>query len=355
MKNSLNLDEIICIAKEKGATDIHLIVNSAPVIRINKELYDIENYPKLSEENCEVLANELLTNQEKEKLNLMGHVDFAFTKKSYGRFRANVFKQQGKLSISIRIISEDIPKFESLNIPRNVKEFYKFNKGLVLITGATGSGKSTTLASLIDLINKNKRKHIITIEDPIEYVHEHKLCKINQREVGKDTKSFKEAMKAVLREDPDVILVGEMRDRETISTVLTAAETGHLVFSTVHTLGAAKTIDRILDVFPENNQLQIRNQLSTVLKAIVSQELILTKDKNGLVPVCEIMIVNSAISNLIREGKIFQINSIIQSSSNLGMQSFDYHLSLLLKNNIINYEEASELAQDKKLFKTLIS
>lgn len=348
-----SIEDIIRYSAEADATDIHLISNSSPIVRVHKELYDIPDTPKLTSEICIHLALSIMKDRNKEELQSVGQSDFSFSMGDYGRFRANVFMQRGDVSVSLRRIPSSIPSFDSLKLPVAIKGFSNLHKGLVLITGATGSGKSTTLASLLNIINEERRKHIITIEDPIEYLHEHKLCKVNQREIGSDTDSFSSALRAALREDPDVILVGEMRDPETINIALTAAETGHLVFSTLHTVGSAKTIDRIIDVFPAESQGQVRSQLATVLKGVVSQELIPRQDKGGIVAACEVMITNPAISNLIREGKPHQINNMIQGGADVGMQTLDSHLAELYKKGIISYKHAHERCQDEKLFESM--
>lgn len=348
-----NLDDVIYYAKSVKATDIHIIADSKPAVRVNKELVDIPFSNELTPEMAKKLAEECLNEKNKKILEEDGEVDFSFPRCG-ARYRANVFKQKGNYSMALRVISESIPEFDSLKLPQAIKAFSEKHKGLVLVTGATGSGKSTTLASLIDIINTERKAHIITVEDPIEYVHKHKSSKINQREIGSDTKSFSSALRAALREDPDVILVGEMRDPETISTALTAAETGHLVFSTLHTVGAAKTIDRIIDAFPSEKQAQIRTQLATVLNGIVSQELIPKMDKDGIVAACEVMVVNSAIRNLIREGKPHQINSIIQMNKEIGMQSLDSALVDLASRGIISTDEVNKRAQDGQVISKML-
>lgn len=345
---TLDLDEIIQYAHNQKASDIHFIVGSRPAVRIKKVLQDIPGNVVITPEIGKKLAYDCLNEKNRETLENHGEVDFSFAKGSFGRFRANVFKQKGNYSMALRLIASSIPEFDSLKLPDVIKSFAKKHKGLTLVTGATGSGKSTTLASLLNVINTEKSEHIITIEDPIEYVHEHKKSKINQREIGSDTMSFATALRAALREDPDVILVGEMRDAETISIALTAAETGHLVFSTLHTVGAAKTIDRIIDSFAAERQNQIRSQLATVLNAVVSQELIPKRDGSGIIAATEIMIVNPAIRNLIREGKPHQINSVIQTSSTEGMQSLDACLAEYVLHGLITREQALARAQDEK-------
>lgn len=354
MINLRSIADIIAYAEKVDATDIHLICDSCPVLRVNKELFDIPDTEPLTREECLDLATSIMSERNKEDLQAVGQVDFSFGMGD-GRFRANVFMQRGNISVALRRIPAIIPKFEDLNIPAVIKEFSGLHKGLVLVTGATGSGKSTTLASLLDVVNETRRQHIITVEDPIEYMHQHKLCKVNQREIGNDTDSFAGALRAALREDPDIILVGEMRDPETINIALTAAETGHLVFSTLHTVGAAKTLDRIIDTFPAERQGQIKSQLSTVLKGIVSQELLPKKDKKGIVPACEVMVVNPAIANLIREGKSHQITSMIQGGASEGMQTMDSQLAMLVNKNLVSYEVALSRAQDKKFFQQLLN
>ncbi|MEG2353026.1 MAG: type IV pilus twitching motility protein PilT [Clostridium sp.] len=350
----INLNEILEYAKEKNATDIHLIVGSKPMVRVVKKLQPIDSGEILTNEDVESLIKTCMQEHEAATLESKGEVDFSFTVEGLGRFRANAFKQSKNFSIALRRISESIPAFEDLNLPESIRSFTQLNKGLVLVTGVTGSGKSTTLASLIDLINKERYEHIITIEDPIEYVHKHKNCRINQREIGNDTLDFTSALRAALRQDPDVILLGEMRDRETIQTALLAAETGHLVFSTLHTMGAAETIDRIIDAFPLEHKEQVRAQLAATLKGVVSQELIAGKDKKSLKVATEVMVTNSAIQNLIREGKTHQINSTIQTSANIGMHSMDKSLARLVKSGDITVEEAYIKSRDKNILDRLL-
>ncbi|WP_430882696.1 type IV pilus twitching motility protein PilT [Fusibacter sp. JL216-2] len=336
------------------ASDIHFVDGSKPAVRLNKIMKDIPNTEVYDNGDIEDILEKCMDEEMLEKLKINGEIDFSFEWNEKGYFRANAFKQKGKYSLVLRRIPAEIPEFEELKLPHIISEFAQEHKGLVLITGATGSGKSTTLASLIDLINREKQHHIITIEDPIEYVHSHKKSKINQREVGNDTKSFATALKSALREDPDVILVGEMRDPETISIALTAAETGHLVFSTLHTIGAAKTIDRIVDTFPPAKQPQVRSQLSTVLKGVVSQELVPKVDKEGIIPAVEVMKVNSAIGNLIREGKIVQMDSIIQTASSEGMITMDQCLADLTLSGSISQIEAERRSINKEYYRTLL-
>jgi twitching motility protein PilT len=266
----ITIDELLKIGKENGASDVHITVGIPPKMRVNGELVDM-NYPKLMPEDTEAIISPMLSERQKEILKRDGEADFSFSIPALGRYRVNAFNQRGSLAAAIRLVGTQIPKPEDLGLPKSVIDLYNKKRGLILVTGPTGSGKSTTLASLINRINENRKAHIITLEDPIEYLHQHKLSMVNQREVGLDTMSYANALRAALREDPDVILVGEMRDLETISIAITAAETGHLVLSTLHTIGAASTIDRIIDVFPPHQQQQIRIQLSMVLEAVISQ------------------------------------------------------------------------------------
>ena len=273
----MNIFNLLKEAIDLGASDIHITTNSPPIARIKGKLINLSN-DIITKEIAKDLTKQIAKKERFQKIEVMGEVDFSVSLDNGARFRVNAYKQKGDYALAIRVINIIIPSFEELNLPLSISTFTQKNKGLVLVTGPTGSGKSTTLASLIDMINKNRQTHIITLEDPIEYVHNHKKSIVNQREIGCDSKSFQSALRATLRQDPDVILIGEMRDTETISIALTAAETGHLVFSTLHTIGAAKTIDRIVDSFPSNQQQQIRTQLSTVCEGIISQQLLLTKD-----------------------------------------------------------------------------
>lgn len=332
----MNIFRLLNIAVELDASDIHITVDSYPIGRVRgtfTKLYD----KILSKEDTEKMTREIAGLKNFKQIEECGESDFSVElEKSGDRFRVNAYKQKGNYAIAIRTIKSNILPFETLGIPEVVKTFTNKNKGLVLVTGPTGSGKSTTLASLIDIINQNQEKHIITLEDPIEYIHYHKKSIVNQREIGNDTESFNSALRAILRQDPDVILIGEMRDLETVSIALTAAETGHLVFSTLHTTGAAKTIDRIVDMFPHEKHQQIRTQLSTVCEGVISQQLLQTIDGSERVVALEVMIGTSAIRNLIRENKIYQIPNMIQTGSNVGMQSMDQELVKLYRKGKIS-------------------
>lgn len=320
------------------ASDLHLTVGVPPMLRISGAF---KKYPKepLTAEDSAALVGSILNEDQKVRLDKNGEVDFCI---SFGgnRFRVNAYSQKGYYAAALRMINNTMRSFNELGLPDVMRTLCMKQRGLILVTGPTGSGKSTTLASMIDYINTHRSAHIITIEDPIEYYHTHKKCIVNQREIGQDTKSFGNALRAALRQDPDVIQVGEMRDLETISTALTAAETGHLVLSTLHTNNASNTIDRIVDVFPAYQQAQVRFQLSNVLQAVISQQLLVKADGTGRVAALEIMLQHSAISSLIREGKTNQIDNTIATNSNTGMILMDKSLANLYKAGLISYDEA---------------
>lgn len=327
------------------ASDVHITVGLPPRARVNGKLVNLD-YPKLLPEDTDKIITSIMNEHQLEIFRKKGEVDFAFSIPRIGRYRINAFRQRGSSACAFRIVNMRIPSSQELGIPNSVVELYTKKRGLILVTGPTGSGKSTTLASFIDKINTDLSDHIITLEDPIEYLHKHKAAMVNQREIGLDTQSYAAALRAALREDPDVILVGEMRDLETISTAITAAETGHLVLSTLHTIGAASTIDRIVDVFPPHQQQQIRIQLANVLEAVVSQQLIPTKEGNGRVAAFEVMHSNPAIKNLIRESKTFQIPTVIQTNRKIGMTTMDDALVDLYMKGRISYEDALGFSQD---------
>lgn len=350
----ITIEELLSVAKSKGASDLHITVGIPPKCRINGELKNLD-YPKFSPSDTNDLIMPMLTEHFKEVLESKGEVDFSYSIARLGRYRVNVFKQRGSFAMVIRLVGVVVPAPESLGVPESVIALTKKKRGLVLVTGPTGSGKSTTLASLIDVINSNYNTHIITLEDPIEYLHQHKNSVVNQREIGLDTDSYANALRAALREDPDVILVGEMRDLDTISIAITAAETGHLVFSTLHTIGAASTIDRVIDVFPPHQQQQIRIQLASVLESVVSQQLIPTADGKGRVAAFEVLHANSAVKNLIREAKLHQITTIIQTNKKQGMMTMDDAIYDLYLRRQIDAEKALNFSQDpialeRKLF-----
>ncbi len=341
-------------AKQHGASDLHVTVGVPPKMRVNGILVDM-NYPRLMPDDAEALIKPIIQEPFATTFRELGEVDFAYAIPREGRYRVNVFRQRGSYALVIRLVNTEIPKPADIGLPDSIIELTKKKRGLVLVTGPTGSGKSTTLASLINEINEDNYCHIITLEDPIEYLHNHKKAVVNQREIGLDTGGYAQALRAALREDPDVILVGEMRDLDTISIAITAAETGHLVFSTLHTIGAANTIDRIIDVFPPHQQQQIRIQLASVLESVISQQLLPTQDNNGRVAAFEVMHATAAIKNMIREAKTHQIDSVIQTSRKFGMLTMDDAIYDLYLKRRISAETALNFAQDpyileKKLF-----
>ncbi|WP_346934985.1 type IV pilus twitching motility protein PilT [Clostridium sp.] len=331
----MELKELLKYVVENEGSDLHLSVGAPPIQRKNGELLNVIE---------EVLSREIVKKYSMEILgedyliyNEVGEMDILYTLPDVGRYRVNIYKERGFDTIAIRVIPVKVPTIEDLNMPTIIKEFTNKKDGLILITGPTGSGKSTTMAAMINEINSNKKTHIVTLEDPIEYLHSHKKSLINQREIGRDTESYDSGLRAILREDPDVILVGEIRDLETMSAVLLAAETGHLVISTLHTISAYKTIDRIINYFPSEQQLRIRNQLSTVLKGIVCQRLFKKMDGSGRIAALEVMVNTPAVQNLIREGKIHQIPSAMETSSKYGMQTMEMAISKI--NRYIDKEE----------------
>lgn len=342
--NMYNLNEILIQSVKSGASDIHLTTGRPPSYRSDGVLAPIEG-ERLTPQILEELLMPLMDVRHRGELQDNGQTDFAYAIPGVGRFRVNVFKQRGTLASVMRSLPFNIPEPEQLGIPAEVVEMTSRKRGLILVTGPTGSGKSTTLASLLHVINRTYPYHIITLEDPIEYLHRHDKSVVNQREIGSDSTDYAQALRAALREDPDVILVGEMRDLETISTAITAAETGHLVFSTLHTIGADKTIDRIIDVFPPNQQ-QIRIQLASVLECVVSQQLLKKADGSGRVAALEILFANNAVRNLIRESKTYQIASIMQTNKRAGMQTMDDALYDLYMRKLIDADNAVTYAQD---------
>lgn len=349
------LESMLEYSYKNKVTDLHLCAGSKPLVRINGKLQEVFDSTYIMPTTIEDIINILLDQKQKDKLYDEKVLDFSFSKSGLGRFRANIYSQRGTFAMAIRTLPFDIPEIKALGLPPVIETFTTKSKGLFLSTGATGSGKSTTLASILDMINERYPYHIITIEDPIEYLHKHKKSLVTQREIGQDANNFAQALRSALREDPDVIMVGEMRDPETISIAITAAETGHLVFSTLHTVGASKSIDRIIDAFPHDQQNQIRTQLSTVLEGVISQQLIPKKDGNGMALAAEVMITNSAIRNLIREGKHYQINNILQTGQSMGMQLLESDLCRLVKENIVEEEKAMLLAQEPKLLTQLLN
>ncbi|QIB26475.1 type IV pilus twitching motility protein PilT [Caloranaerobacter azorensis] len=349
----MNIYELLKKTIELGASDLHITVGYPPVMRINGELIKHGEETLTPEENID-LVKQILDEDKFKQLEINGEIDTSYSIAGLGRFRVNIYKQRGTYGMAIRAVSLRIPTIEELGLPEIVRELSRKQRGLILVTGPTGSGKSTTLASMIDCINKERSCHILTLEDPIEYLHKHNKSIINQREIGSDSRNFASALRAALRQDPDVILVGEMRDLETISIAITAAETGHLVLSTLHTIGAAKTIDRIIDVFPPHQQQQIKIQLSTVLEGIISQQLLPRADTQGRVLALEIMIATPAIRNLIREGKTYQIQTAIQTGMKFGMQTMDNSLINLFKQGLISRNTALDYAVDREFVSRFI-
>lgn len=340
------LDELLRAVVDLGGSDLHLTAGSPPAARIDGDLTIMDEYPRLIPDAIASVIQGMLSERQRDRLNETKELDGSHPVAGLGRFRFNVFQQRGSLGAVFRTITSEIPDLADLGMPPVVKELAQLPRGLVLVTGPTGSGKSTTLAALTDLINRTRRVHIMTIEDPIETTHRHNLALVNQREVGQDTRSFAAALKQVLRQDPDVILIGEMRDIETISTAITAAETGHLVFGTLHTNDAAQTVDRMIDVFPAHQQQQVRVQVAVSLQAVVSQQLLPRASGPGRVVAVEIMLATAAVRNLIREGKTHQIPSAIQSGAKYGMQSMDQSLAKLVTAGRVEYSVAADRAHD---------
>lgn len=347
------IKNLLRIVAQQNASDLHLVVGRYPTIRVDGRLIPLEQDGILTPPDTKAMAEVILTEENKKKLLDGGQVDFSYGFEEKARFRVNAFFQQGRLSVAFRLIPREIRTLEQLNIPEVLYDFTKFSQGLFLIVGPVGHGKSTTLAALINQINHTESKHIITIEDPIEYIYEQDKCIINQREVFQDSKSFQTALKAVFREDANVVLVGEMRDLETISTAITAAETGHLIFATLHTNDSAQSIDRIIDVFPAHQQNQVRMQLASSLLGVVSQRL-LPKVDGGRIPALEIMMKNHAIENLIREGKTYQIDNVIETSSDQGMITLDKSLAELVRRGLVGVDVAQTYAKDHKNFQNLL-
>jgi twitching motility protein PilT len=348
------IDALFKVLKEQGASDLHLPTGSPPIFRVHGDMVR-SNYKPLSHEETKAILYEILTERQRLIFEEKKDLDFAYEIPGLARFRGNMFMQHRGIAAVFRIIPSKILTADDLDLPEAIRKMTMLKKGLVLVTGPTGSGKSTTLAAMIDLINTSRREHIVTLEDPLEFVHENKLSLLSQRQIGEHSESFAAALRAALREDPDVILVGEMRDLETISLAMTAAETGHLVFGTLHTNSAAKTIDRIIDAFPKDSQEQIRTMLSESLRGVICQQLIKKADGNGRIAGLEILVGTAAISNLIREGKTFQIPSIMQTAKKEGMQLMDQHLLDLVKARTITGDEAYYCATEKKQFEQFLS
>ncbi len=342
----IGLEDLLKAAAKSGASDLHITVGLPPMLRVTGKLSPIDELKSLTADDTERLVMSMISEDNKQVFDDEGHVDFSLGIPGIGRFRVNAYKQRGTCGAAIRVIPFDVPNLRDLGLPQSIEAFVDKPRGFVVVTGPTGSGKSTTLAALVELINSKRNCHVMTIEDPIEYLHKHKKAIVNQREIGEDAKSFPSALRAALREDPDVILVGEMRDLETMATAITAAETGHLVLATLHTGDAVQTIDRIIDVYPEYQQRQVRVQLAGTLEAVIAQQLIPKKDKSGRVPAVEIMVGTPAVKSLIREGKTHQLRSLIQTGARFGMQTMEQSLRSWVEQGVVSEEDALAVAVD---------
>jgi twitching motility protein PilT len=341
MIDEAGLNDYLFDALRLGASDLHVTVGVPPMVRVNGKVQPLD-YPPFTPNRTREILYDILTDDQRQRLESEWELDFAYTLPRTARFRVNVYFQRGSMGAAFRTIPHEIKSFNELGLPKTIEDMTEKPRGLVLVTGPTGSGKSTTLASMIDKINSERHEHIMSVEDPIEFLHRHKKCIVNQREVNQDTKSFARALKHVLRQDPDVILVGEMRDLETIHLAVSAAETGHLVFGTLHTQDAPQTVDRIIDVFPAHQQAQIRTQLANALEGIVTQTLLPRRDGKGRVVACEILVPTPGVRNLIREGKNHQIYSAMQTGGKFGMQTMDAALVDLMRRGLISREEAEK-------------
>ena len=351
---SVDFAAVLSEMVKSNASDVHLSPGFPPAMRVRGKITPLEGFDQLLPQDTREIVYSILNDSQRKTFENNLQLDFAYAVPGMARFRVNCFFQRGSISAAFRHIPSEIKGLESLGLPSVLEEFCRKPRGFVLVTGPTGSGKSTSLASMVDLINEERDEHILTIEDPIEFLHKHKKCVVNQREVGADATDFSSALKSALREDPDVILVGEMRDLETISTALTAAETGHLVFATLHTQSTAQTVDRIIDVFPAHQQQQVRMQLSIALQGIVTQQLLPTADGSSRVVACEVLVPTPAVRNLIREGKTHQIYSALQTSGSVGMQTMDGHLAQLVRMGKITNSIAEQRASIPEELKRLL-
>lgn len=348
------IKSLLRLVAQQGASDLHLVVGRYPTLRLDGKLYPLTQESMLTAEDTQALSSVMLSEENKKKLMDEGQVDFSYNFEDKARFRTNVFFQKGNISIAMRLVIGKIRTLEELNLPPALYDFTRKTQGLLLITGPVGHGKSTTLSAMIDFINHNDDKHIITIEDPIEYVYEQDRCIINQREVGRDTKSFADGLRSIFREDANVVLLGELRDLETISTAMTAAETGHLILATLHTNDTSQTIDRIIDVFPAHQQNQVRSQLASVLLGVVSQRL-LPKVGGGRIPAVEMMVNNHAVENLIRENKTYQIDSVIETSLREGMMSLDKSLAELVQRGLVTIDDAFVYSRNQDYLQMMLN
>src|SRR6266542_1125334 len=349
-----SIDELLEHMVERNASDLHVTTGTPPAIRVRGEVQRLEGYDSLTSEDTQQLLYRILSSEQQKQLELKRQLDFSHSIPGLARFRVNVYFQRETIGAAFRLIPAELKTLEELGIPSSLHQLAEKPRGLVLVTGPTGSGKSTTLAALIDEINRNRSEHILTIEDPIEFLHRHKRCIVNQREIGPDATSFADALRAALRQDPDVILVGEMRDLETIATALTAAETGHLVFGTLHTQSAPQTIDRIIDVFPAEQQEQVRVQIATSLQGIVTQNLVPTADGRGRIAALEILFPDDETKNLIRQAKIDQIYSVMQTGSSFGMQTMDAALAGLIRAGKITQRLAEQRSSTPEELRRLL-
>ena len=350
----MSIEELLKLAVGNGASDLHITTGLPPVLRVVGNLRPVEGFTPLSPQDTEGLVLALMNDEHRRVFAEQGQVDFSYGLPGVGRFRVNAYRQRGTCGAAIRVIPHEIPSVAELGLPPIIETLARKSRGFIVVTGPTGSGKSTTLAAMVDLINSERSCHVMTIEDPIEYLHRHKKAMVNQREIGQDSVSFALALRAALREDPDVILVGEMRDLETMSTAITAAETGHLVLATLHTGDAVQTIDRIIDVYPPYQQQQVRIQLAATLVAVISQQLVPRKDKPGRVPAVEVMVGTPAVRNLIREGKTHQLRSVIQTGARFGMQTMDQSLRQWVEQGVVSLEDALTIAVDQDELKRLV-
>jgi twitching motility protein PilT len=342
-----SIDDLLARSVQAGASDLHLIPGAPPAIRVNGEVSYLEGAERLVPDTTRVLLYRILNTDQQKQLEIDRQLDFSHGVPGLARFRVNVHFQRGTLAAAFRHVPEELRTLEELNLPDSLKDLAMRPRGLVLVTGPTGSGKSTTLAAMVDEVNRTKNHHILTVEDPIEFVHRHKSCVVTQREIGPDAPTFAAALRAGLRQDPDVILLGEMRDLETIATALTAAETGHLVLATLHTQSAPSTIDRVIDVFPSAQQEQVRQQLANTLQGIVTQALLPTSDRSGRVACLEILLPDDAVRNLIRQGKVEQIYSVMQTSTQRGMQTMEHGLAELIRKRVVTPEAALTVSSRK--------
>jgi twitching motility protein PilT len=351
---SVPVPELLEVVLERGASDLHLTAGAPPTIRLHGDLVRLDEYPQLTPRALQGMIYAILPQKMRERFEQELELDMSYSLPDRARFRVNVYMQRDAVGAVFRVIPFEIKSLEDLGLPPVAADLARFPRGFVVVTGPTGSGKSTTLAGMVDVVNRERAGHIMTVEDPIEFLHKHKACVVNQREIGADTHSFASALKHVLRQDPDVILVGEMRDLETISTAITAAETGHLVFATLHTQDAPQTIDRIIDVFPPHQQQQTRVQLSTTLQGVITQQLVPTTDGRGRVVAAEVMVATPGIRNLIREGKVHQIYSAMQAGGRYGMQTMDMSLASLVKAGRVTQQMAFERCHDPEELQRLI-